>query len=121
MSDATNNQPKLSHDARGKRPTFYETSGVDQLMSMVMVLASELTVLRDRLDAQERVAKLHGIDLAAGIDTLQLDEVALQERERWRQSFLDRLFYMARKESAEAAMGDSQKAFNSTIADIAAS
>jgi hypothetical protein len=112
-------RPHVIQDAKGKRPNFYDNKGVDQLMSMVMVLASELNVLRDRVDAQERVAKLTGIDLATGIETLELDENALQEREAWRQDFMDRLFYMARKEANEAATGQTKKDFKSAIDDIA--
>lgn len=109
----------INRHAKGKRPTFSESKGVDQLTSMVMVLASELTVLRDRMDAQERVAKHHGIDLAAGIDELTLDEAALQEREAWRQAFMQRLFYLATKEAQEAAMGETKTGYTSAIDDIA--
>ena len=50
--------------ARGKRPEFYDTPGLDQAMSMIMVLANEISVIHDRLDSSERVAKAHGLDLA---------------------------------------------------------
>lgn len=120
MSPVTEQQrPHVIQDAKGKRPSFYDDKGVDQLMSMVMVLASELNVLRDRVDAQERVAKLAGIDLAAGIETLELDEAALQERETWRQDFMNRLFYIARKEANEAANGQTKTEFKTVIDDIA--
>ncbi|MBU2980050.1 hypothetical protein [Alteromonas sp. C1M14] len=109
----------VNRHAKGKRPTFNETKGYDQLMSMVMVLASELNVLHDRVDAQERVAKAQGIDLAAGIEQLTLDEAALEEREAWRQGFMARLFYVATKEAHEASMGETKASFNSTIEDIA--
>ncbi|TXS91960.1 hypothetical protein FV139_14640 [Parahaliea maris] len=120
MSDATEQQrPHVIKDARGKRPSFYEAEGLDNLTSMVMVLASELTVLRDRLDASERVAKANGLDLAAGIETLELDEEALRSREAWRQGFFDRLFYLARKEANEAAEAETRESFKQIIDDIA--
>lgn len=109
----------INRHAKGKRPTFNETKGYDQLMSMVMVLASELNVLHDRMDAQERVAKAQGIDLAAGIEQLTLDEAALEEREAWRQAFMQRLFYLATKEAQEAAMGETQTGYSSAIDEIA--
>ena len=122
MTDTTSQKrPHVIPDAKGKRPDFYADKGVDQLMSMVMVLASELNVLRDRVDAQERVAKQHGLDLAAGIDMLKLDEKALEEREAWRQSFMSRLFYLARKEANEAATCQTRQGFNTVIEDIAKS
>lgn len=106
-------------DARGKRPQFHESPGVDKAMSMVMVLASELSALRDRLDSAERVAKASGLDLAVGIEALELDQQALEEREAWRQGFLDRLFYLARKEASEAATNDSADRYREAIEDIA--
>lgn len=115
----TTDRPHVIKDAKGKRPQFYEQAGIDQLMSMVMVLAGEVCMLRDRMDAQERVAKAHGIDLAKGIEALELDEQALQAREAYRQDFLDRLFYLARKEASEAAAQESDEAYRATIADIA--
>lgn len=112
-------RPHVIKDAKGKRPQFSNDKGIDQLTSMVMVLASELNVLRDRVDAQERVAKLNGLDLAAGIEQLELDETALQAREQWRQDFMERLFYLSRKEANEAATGQTSKSFNTVIEDIA--
>ena len=120
MTDTTQpDRPSVIKDSKGKRPSFYDSAASDQLMSMVMVLASELNTLRDRVDAQERVAKVKGIDMAAEIDKLELDEGALQEREAWRQSFFERLFYLARKEANEAAAGESKESFTETIEDIA--
>lgn len=112
-------RPHVIRNAKGKRPAFSPTTGIDQAMSMIMVLASEVSMLRDRIDAGERVAKAHGIDLAAGIEALELDEAALQEREAARQDFLGRLFYLARKEAAEAAAQESTQGFEATIAEIA--
>jgi len=119
MNDAAPDNPQVIKNAKGKRPKFYEGTGVDQLMSMVMVLASEVTVLRDRMDAGERASAANGFDLASAIDKLELDEAALQEREAWRQGFFDRLFYLARKEANEAAEGESKDGYDKTIEDIA--
>jgi hypothetical protein len=111
--------PEIIKDARGKRPDFYESEGVDNLLSMVMVLASEVTVLRDRIDSHERVAKAAGIDLSAGVEDLELDEEALQSRESWRQSFFERLFYLARKQANEAQASETRESYRKTIEDIA--
>ena len=116
---ATVERPHVAKDAKGKRPTFYEAPGLDQAMSMIMVVANEMAVLRDRLDSAERVMAANGIDLAAGIETLTLDQTALEEREAWRQNFLDRLFYLMRKDAAEAARAETTASYKQTIEDIA--
>ncbi len=112
-------RPHVVRDAKGKRPQFYDTPGLDQAMSMIMVLAGELSMLRDRLDAAERVAGAHGVDLAGGIEALVFDQVALEEREARRQDFLDRLFYLARKDASEAAAAETDDSYRATISEIA--
>lgn len=112
-------RPHVIRHARGKRPEFYDTPGIDQAMSMIMVLASEFSTLRDRLDSAERVAKAHGLDLAAGIETLVLDQDALEAREAWRQDFLGRLFYLASKDAAEAAEAQTSEGYRKTIEEVA--
>jgi hypothetical protein len=114
-----NDRPHVIRHARGKRPDFYDTPGLDQAMSMIMVLASEVNVLRDRLDSAEKVAKANGLDLAAGIESLQLDQEALEAREAWRQDFLSRLFYLASKEAAEAEEKQTTDGYRETIQEIA--
>jgi hypothetical protein len=118
MTDTTP-RPHVIRDARGKRPQFYDTQGLDSAMSMIMVLASELSTLRDRLDSAERVAKANGLDLAAGIETLELDQTALEERETRRQDFLARLFYLARKDAQEASDAETEAGFKAAIEEIA--
>ena len=115
----TKQRPHAFRHARGKRPGFYETSGLDQAMSMIMVLASEMSVLRDRLDSAERAAKASGLDLAAGIEALDLDQQALEERAVRRQELLQRLFYVQLKDAEEAAEAQTTEAYTRTIAEIA--
>jgi hypothetical protein len=117
--DMTEERPHTIRHARGKRPEFYATPGLDQAMSMIMVLANEMAVLHDRLDSAERVAKASGLDLAAGIEALQLDQDALEAREAWRQDFLGRLFYLQLKDADEARNATTREGYDATIADIA--
>lgn len=119
LSDAE--RPHVRRDARGKRPRFYSAPGLDQAMSMIMVLANETSVLRDRLDSAERAHKARGLDLAAEIEALALDQEALEAREAWRQGFLDRLYYLARKEAREAADAETTDSYNAAIHEIATS
>jgi hypothetical protein len=112
-------RPHVVRDAKGKRPTFYEAPGMDHAVSMIMVLANELSVLHDRLDSVERVAKAGGLDLAAGVEAVVLDQEALEAREAWRQNFLERIYYLARKDAAEVAAAESAETYAATIDEIA--
>jgi hypothetical protein len=112
-------RPHAQRDAKGKRPRFYEVPGLDQAMSMIMVLANEVSVLHDRLDSMERVHKARGLDVATEIESLTLDQEALEAREAWRQDFLSRLYYLLRKEAREAASGETDDSYRAAIEQIA--
>lgn len=109
----------MKRDAKGKRPSFYEDPSLDQMMSMIMVLAGEVSVLADELDATHRVLKAKGIDTAAEIAALAFDDAALEEREARRQDMLARMFYLVRKEAAEAAASETRESYFATIDAIA--
>ena len=112
-------QVPLPRVVRGKRPEFFETPGVDDAMSMILVLAQELTVLRERLDSAEIVAARHGIPLAAEIEALQPDPALLASREAWRQAFFDRLFYLSNQRRAELEQRHTPESYAKTIDEIA--
>ncbi len=119
MTEGKTARPKVVRHSRGKRPQFSEVSGVDQLMSMVLVLASELSVTRDRVDAIERVAALKGWDMAAEIEKLTPDQAALEAREARRQDLFARLYYLMRKEAAELAAVDTEERYKAVIDELA--
>lgn len=110
----------MIRESRGKRPGFYGEPSLDQFMSMLMVLAGEISVLADHIDGIERVAASQGLDLRSGLAGLELDEGALAEREERRQALFRRLFYLLRKEASEVGAGEDQAGYEATLADIAA-
>jgi hypothetical protein len=110
---------KVIRDAKGKRPQFYDAPGLDHAMSMILVLANELNVMRDRLDTVERIAATKGIMLDAEIEAFQPDQTVLEAREARRQDFLGRLYYLARKEASELATNDSAERYAKELDEIA--
>ncbi len=47
----------LPRVAKGPRPYFFDDANVDKLLAMIMALAGEVSVLRERLDTHERLAE----------------------------------------------------------------
>lgn len=113
--------PQMPKDARGKRPDFYDTPGMDQAMSMILVLASELNVMRDRLDTVERIAAHKGLMLEDEIESYEPPETVRQAREARRQDFLDRLYFLARKDVSEQSRSESRDSYFNTLDEIARS
>lgn len=114
-----NDQPELQRHAKGKRPKFYEAEGMDEAMSMIMVLASEFSVLRDRLDTIEHIAKAKGIDLVSEIEHFEATPEILATRETRRQTFLSRLYYVSQKKALEQSSNDSEERYHKILKDIA--
>jgi len=55
MSDAVDWIARSGAKAKGKRPAYFDDPGIDRVLSIVMALAGEVSVLRERLDTVERL------------------------------------------------------------------
>jgi predicted nucleic acid-binding Zn-ribbon protein len=81
----------MGKKAKGKRPIYLDHLQTDQLLAIVMALAGEVSVLRERLDTLERLMQAKGVVSVAEIEAYQPDEQVTQEREQWRTDYLARL------------------------------
>ena len=88
MSDSN---AKLPTKAKGERPYFFDNPDVDKLLAMVMGLAGEVSVMRDRMDTLERLAAERGLFDAADIDAYEPSDQVLAERAARRQVFLNEI------------------------------
>ncbi len=66
--------------AKGKRPWFFADPDVERLLNMVLALAMELAVVRQRLDALERLLEARALLPRAAIEAFS--PTPEQERER---------------------------------------
>lgn len=66
--------------AKGKRPTFFDDPAEDRMLSMLMALVGEVSVLRERLDTVERLLDTNGTLSRADIEAYAPDAVAARER-----------------------------------------
>jgi len=106
--------------ARGKRPWFFEDTDTERLMTVVMALAQEVSVMRQRLDTVERVLETKGTLTRADIETFEPDKAEAAERGAWNQEFIARILRILQQEhealergeevSSEQAARDFQKA-----------
>jgi hypothetical protein len=76
----------------GKRPEFFPDRGVDQLFSLVLELATELWVLRERVYAIEDVAGKHGLPLRDALESWKPTAGQTDELARLRHEMLQQLF-----------------------------
>ncbi len=110
----------MARKAKGKRPNYTGDPLTDQLLSMVMALAGEVSVLRERLDTIERLAGEKGIFSATDIDAYQPDAEALEARDKWRADFLDRVLWIVRAELESHEAGETTEGYAAMVAEISA-
>jgi len=81
----------MAKKAKGKRPFYFDNPESDKLLAIVMALAGEVSVLRERLDTLERLVQAKSILSIEEIETYQPDEQVVQEREQWRADYIARV------------------------------
>jgi hypothetical protein len=91
MSDIADLLAAANRKARGKRPYFLESRQTEQVLSIVMAVAQELAVLRERQDTLERLLEEHGLPGAAAIEGFVPDDAARAARGRWTEEYLARI------------------------------
>ena len=66
--------------AKGKRPDFLGDPDKEKMLSMLMALVGEVSVMRERIDTIERLLDSKGTISREDIETYQPDRVAGYER-----------------------------------------
>ncbi|WP_448585301.1 hypothetical protein [Thermaurantiacus sp.] len=80
--------PRLPRRAKGARPRFHDEPAIDRLIAMVVALASEISVLADRLATLET---LSGVGHAA-VDAHVPELAERERREARREALIARVF-----------------------------
>ncbi len=84
--------PSLPRGAKGEPPQYFDDPEVGKVRSMVLALAGEMAVMRDRLDTVERLLDAGQPVTREALASFAPDEVVRGERDGWRQQFLSIVF-----------------------------
>ncbi|MBM4256207.1 MAG: hypothetical protein FJ147_09950 [Deltaproteobacteria bacterium] len=96
----------MATKAKGKKPTFFADPQVDKLMAIVMALAGEVSVLRERLDTVERLVETKGLFARQEVETYRASESVTEEREQWRSQYIARVLRVVREELDAVERGE---------------
>ena len=77
--------------AKGKRPDFLGDSDAEKMLSMLMALVGEVSVLRERLDTVERLLEAKGTISRTDIENYKPDLATGHERNRIIREYIARV------------------------------
>lgn len=84
--------------AKGKRPYFFHDPDVERVLSIVMAVAGEVAVLRQRLDTIEALLEASGSVSKADIENFEPTPAQQAERGRWTQEYIARILRIVQQE-----------------------
>lgn len=92
--------------ARGKRPWFLDDKDSERVLNIVMALAQEVSVMRQRLDTVERLLEKQGTISRADIDAFAPNKTEADERGAWNQEFIARILRIVQQENEAIEAAD---------------
>jgi len=99
---------KLPRTAKGKKPVYFDTT-TDKLISMVLTLMGEVSVMRDRLDTVERLAAKKGVFALDDVENFDVNEEITKIRSERRAAYIARVLKSVQDElDALQQQGDGQ-------------
>lgn len=91
--------------SKGKRPYFLDTD-TERLTNIVLVLAQELAVTRERLDTVERLLQKSGVLSLSEIEAFTPTKPEADARGAWTQEYLARVFRVLQQEREAITRAD---------------
>ncbi|MGH8248902.1 MAG: hypothetical protein ACREUU_21040 [Gammaproteobacteria bacterium] len=107
---------RLQRKAKGERPYFFEDPSVDKLLTMLMALAGEVSVMRDRLDTVERLAQERGLFKQKDIESYQPSDEVLAARAARREEFLSEITRIIQAELEGLQSDDDRGSYDEAVA-----
>ena len=102
---------------KGKRPEFFADPDKEKLLSMVLALTGELSVMRLRLDTLERLLEQSGALTREAIDRFEPDRAAGQERGEWVREYIARIM-RGPQQQMEAMMREGDRPLDEVSAEL---
>lgn len=106
---------RLQQKARGERPVYFDEPAIDTVLSITLALAGEVAVLRDRLDAIERLAEVGSAPTRQAIEAFVPDAGVRAERDAWREHFLDVVLRAVHQQKEDLERRAAQGAYDEAV------
>ncbi len=104
--------------AKGKRPHYFDDPALDRMLSIVLAVVGEVSVLRERMDTIERLLDANGVISRADIEAYEPDRDAAFARGLAAKEYIARVMRGLQQDmeamaaKAEPSMGDVSRALS---------
>lgn len=98
MSDGIDWVASAGKRAKGRRPAYFDDPAQDRMVSILMALVSEVSVVRERLDTIERLLDAKGTLSRADIEAFTPDPDAAYERSVATKAYIARVMRALQQE-----------------------
>ena len=112
----TNNE--LPINAKGQRPQFFQDPAMDKLLAIIMALAGEVAVQRDRNDTLERLIDDKGLITRNEVDGYRPTAEVQEERNAWRSEYLSHILRVIDVEADDMGQNDTSSEWQAVMDSI---
>jgi hypothetical protein len=105
--------------SKGSQPVVFADQTTDALAAMVLALLGEVVVLKDRLDANERLMAAAGLHSPTSVDLFRPDDAAGAHRATYRQAIYERVLGAARDKLLPETLAE-QRDYDGVLCAVAA-
>jgi hypothetical protein len=84
--------------SKGARPYFFESKETERVMNIAMAIATEVAVVRERMDTIERLLEAKGILSQSEIEAFVPTDEQAEERQLWHTRYSARILRIIQQE-----------------------
>jgi hypothetical protein len=113
-------QPEIRRirTAKGRRPYFFDDHNVDKLLAMLMALAGEVSVIRERVDTHERLAEKKKLASSKAIEAYKPTDAVDAERVKWRADYVARILRIVTDELEQVKRQETDKQYEKIVEEV---
>lgn len=109
---------QIPRTAKGRRPYFFDDPNVDKLLAMIMALAGEVSVLRERLDTHERLAARKKWPSETNVEDYDAPDDVGKSRDEWRSQYVSRILRIVGEDVDRMSSEEAEREYRSQVRHV---
>jgi hypothetical protein len=97
-ASAVNDILMAGDKSKGGRPYFFNSAETERVMNIALAIATEVAVVRERIDTIERLLEAKGIITQNEIEAFVPTDVQAEERQLWHARYAARILRIVQQE-----------------------